>query len=170
MNTSEDSEMSTSEDSETSASQDSDHIGDENSKVKMCFCNHPAKLRVSHTIRNPFRLFYNCHKYSDNCGFFQWVDEPELTGDTHVDELNLIRNECIRLQGKLEESELERSHDRHAWEREKVELMSKFSTIQTELDEIKKRIEFANESDLMPPIHKLSDTDEDDNVIEIHAM
>ena len=61
VSTSEDSEMSSSEDSEMSISQDSDNSVHEDSKFK-CFCGWTAKLRVSHTMANPGRLFYNCSK------------------------------------------------------------------------------------------------------------
>ena len=110
--------------------------------------------------------------YCQQCEFFQWADEPDLTADRHVDELNLIRHECIRLQGKLDEVEQLRNNDRIAWEREKSELILKFSIVETELDEIKKRIKVANESDLMPLVDKLWSTvnDEEDNMIEIHAI
>ncbi|EEF34875.1 conserved hypothetical protein [Ricinus communis] len=91
MSNPEDSEMSASDDSEMSPSEDSNFSTNGSAKV-MCFCSLPAEMRVSHTPGNPFRLFYNCQKRFTQCEFLQWVDEPDLTGDRHVDELNLIRN------------------------------------------------------------------------------
>ncbi|KAF2294594.1 hypothetical protein GH714_013205 [Hevea brasiliensis] len=143
----------------------------EDSEVR-CSCGLPAKLRVSQTPRNPFRLFYNCPgSYNFQCGFFRWWDEPAPTGDRHTDEVNLIRNECARLQGRLDEIEQRHENDRSVWEREKSELMLKLSTVQTELDEIKERLRTVNESDLMPPLDNLLIADDEgDDVIEIHTI
>ncbi|KDP44434.1 hypothetical protein JCGZ_16267 [Jatropha curcas] len=160
----EDSDMSATEDSESSTSEYSEQSSYEDSEVK-CFCGLPAKLRVSHTDRNPYRLFYNCPKsYNAQCGFFHWSDESAETGDRHIDELNLIRDECIRLQGRLD-------NDRSEWEREKSELMSKLNAVQSELKDIKNRIKTVNDSDLMPPFDKsLSVDDDGDDAIVIHTI
>ncbi|KAF3952964.1 hypothetical protein CMV_021541 [Castanea mollissima] len=137
-----------------------------------CTSGLPAKLRVSETPKNPFRLFYNCSKgIHDKCGYFLWADEPAATGDRQTDELNLIRNECIRLQRRMGEIEEEHEDEKTIWNEEKSALMSQLSTVQAELDEIKKRIKMANESDLMPPVDKFSKSDDEaDDAIIIHTL
>ncbi|KAK4563271.1 hypothetical protein RGQ29_005690 [Quercus rubra] len=137
-----------------------------------CTCGLPAKLRVSKTPRNPFRLFYNCSKgIHDQCGYFHWADESAATGDRQTDELNLIRNECIQLQRRMGEIEEEHEDEKTIWNEEKSALMSQLSTVQAELDEMKKRIKMANESDLMPPVDKFSKSDDEaDDAIIIHTL
>ncbi|PBK74459.1 hypothetical protein ARMSODRAFT_591030 [Armillaria solidipes] len=45
------------------------------SKVDVtCYCNVPARLRLSLTKRNPNRLFFRCHKETGFCNFFAWED------------------------------------------------------------------------------------------------
>ncbi|GMY38598.1 At1g43920 Chloroplastic [Fagus crenata] len=152
--------MSTPEDSEKSA-------------VLKCTCALPAKLRLSDTPKNPFRLFYNCSKgIPDQCGFFRWADEPAATGDIQTDEVNLIRNECTRLQRRLGEIEQEHINERTLWDEEKSDLISQITTIQAELEEIKKKIKIANESDLMPPLDKVSVSDDeaDDDAVIVHSL
>ncbi|KAG8645582.1 hypothetical protein MANES_10G075806v8 [Manihot esculenta] len=113
-------------------------------------------LSIPYTPRNPFGLFYNCPRnYNIQCEFFHWSDEPAPTGDRHIDELNLIRNEFTRLRrtGK------------------NIDMMSKSLTIQAEIDEIKERVRTVNESDLIPPIDKLlSADDEGDDAVLIQTI
>ncbi|BBH09657.1 zinc ion-binding protein [Prunus dulcis] len=105
------------------------------------------------------------------CEFFRWSDEPAPTGDRETDEQNLIRHECIRLQESLNEIQQELDCERTEWGREKSELTSQLSTVQFELDALKKRIKMANESDLMPPLDKLSIADDkDDDALVLHTM
>ncbi|XP_065872233.1 uncharacterized protein [Euphorbia lathyris] len=159
------SELSSSEGSEISSS-------NEESQVVKCSCGLMARLRVSRTRKNPYRLFYNCPRsYSSQCEFFLWADEPALSGDRHVDELNLIRNECTRLHRRTDEIEQRHNEDRSEWERERSELISEVMSMQNELMEIKQRIRIANESDLMPPVDKfLSAEDEEDDAIVIYTI
>lgn len=45
------------------------------SKVDVtCYCNVPARRRVSLTKRNPNRPFFRCHKETGFCNFFAWED------------------------------------------------------------------------------------------------
>ncbi|KAF7840765.1 hypothetical protein G2W53_003063 [Senna tora] len=115
------------------------------SEIK-CFCGLTAKLRVSNTSKNPFRLFYNCPKSINNqCDFFLWSDEPAWTGDARTDEANLIR--YIRLLEKLD-------NERADWARKKAELKSKLSKVQAELNELKNMQRMGNGSDvIMPPVN-----------------
>ncbi|KAF7127785.1 hypothetical protein RHSIM_Rhsim11G0158100 [Rhododendron simsii] len=133
-----------------------------------CLCGLSAKLRTSKTHRNPYRMFYNCPKYPYNqCEFFQWCDEPLLTGDRHLDELNLIRSECIRLQERVHDIQQEWDNEKADWNRERTELTLELSTVKGELDKIKNEIKLVNESVLMPPLDKLSieDEEEDDALV-----
>ncbi|KAH7833303.1 hypothetical protein Vadar_004966 [Vaccinium darrowii] len=133
----------------------------------MCSCGLPAKLRTSKTSRNPYRLFYNCLKSPDKqCGFFQWCDEPLKTGDKHVDELNLIRSECIRLQERIDDIQQERDSERTDWNRERTELTSELSTVKAELDKIK----LVNESDLLPPLDNISKQDEVGDALVVQTL
>ncbi|XP_058190253.1 uncharacterized protein LOC131307647 [Rhododendron vialii] len=87
-----------------------------------CSCGLSAKLWTSKTHRNPYRMFYSCPKYPNNqCEFFQWCDEPLLTGDKHLDELNLIGSECIRLQERVDDMQQEWDNERADWNRERTE-------------------------------------------------
>ncbi|KAA8536248.1 hypothetical protein F0562_028726 [Nyssa sinensis] len=142
-----------------------------NSELK-CSCGLTVKLRISRTAKNPYRLFYNCPKgFDDQCEFFQWCDEPSPTDDKHVDELNLVRNECIRLQQSIDDIQQERNNDRSAWNREKTELTSQLSSVKDELDKIKMIMKQVNESDLMPPFEKLSiEDDEVDDAVVLHMV
>ncbi|CAL1379653.1 unnamed protein product [Linum trigynum] len=140
-----------------------------------CSCGLPAKLRMSQTARNPFRLFYDCPRRYDQCGFFRWCDEPSLTGDRHADELNLIRHECTRLQRRYLKAQQDHENDREKWEMEKEELMSTLYKVQAELDEYIQRVKLAAESDLMPPVEPMwssgkHETDDGEGAIEIHAI
>ncbi|WCJ17833.1 hypothetical protein M5689_000224 [Euphorbia peplus] len=162
-------ELSSPEYSEWSSSEGSE--SSEQSEVK-CTCGLLASLRVSHTRKNPYRLFYNCPRsYNLQCGFFLWADEPAICGDKHLDELNLIRNECTRLRGIMDEVEQRHNEDRSAWEMERSELISEILSMKNELMEIKERIRIANESDLMPPVDKLlSVEDEEDDAMIIQSI
>ena len=129
-----------------------------------CYCGVPAKLRMSQTEKNPFRLLYNCPKeISQQCGFFHWADETEPFDDRHANELDLIRNVCIRLTERFEEIEEEHEDEKAEWEREKAELTLKLSALQTQLDDIHNRIRMTNESFSMPPLSIRDDEDEDDD-------
>ncbi|CAN0927057.1 hypothetical protein LINGRAHAP2_LOCUS35669 [Linum grandiflorum] len=144
-----------------------------------CDCGYPAKLRMSHTDKNPNRLFYNCHKFN-RCDFFQWCDEPVQTGDKHFDELTRYRHECNRIQDKYEGALEEHANKRRKWEIERELLVSEVNNVRAELDEFKKRAKLAGESDLMPPVYPMSssdkdesdsyDDDDDDDVKDIHAI
>ncbi|CAI0472117.1 unnamed protein product [Linum tenue] len=140
-----------------------------------CACGLPAKLRMSQSARNPFRLFYNCPRRYDQCDFFRWCDEPSLTGDRHADELNLIRHECTRLQRMFMKAQQDHENDREKWEMQKEELMSTLCEVQAELDEYKRKVKMAAESDLMPPVDPRWSSGRDemdlgDDAIEIHAI
>ncbi|KAK9286819.1 hypothetical protein L1049_015224 [Liquidambar formosana] len=133
-----------------------------------CSCGLSAKLRMSRTFKNPYRLFYNCSKdLDDQCNFFCWFDELSLSDDKPIEELTIVRDECIQLQQRLVDIQQEYDNNRIVWNREKLELTSQLSTIQAELDDIKKKIKLVNESDLMPPVNKLLDEDDgaDDAVV-----
>ena len=71
--------------------------------------------------------------------------------------------------GEIEE---EHEDEKTIWNEEKSALMSQLSTVQAELDEMKKRIKMANESDLMPPVvDKFSKSDDEaDDAIIIHTL
>ena len=70
------------------------------------------------------------------------------------------------------EIEVEHEDEKTIWNEEKSALMSQLSTVQAELDEMKKRIKMANESDLMPPVvDKFSKSDDEaDDAIIIHTL
>lgn len=70
--------------------------------------------------------------------------------------------------GEIEE---EHEDEKTIWNEEKSALMSQLSTVQAELDAIKKIIKMANEADLMPPVDKFSKSDgEADDAIIIHTL
>lgn len=62
----------------------------------------------------------------------------------------------------MEDIQQRHENDRIVWQRERSELMTSLFTVQAELDEIKKKIKMANESELMPPLDKLSSAAADD--------
>ncbi|CAN1164646.1 hypothetical protein LINPERPRIM_LOCUS33292 [Linum perenne] len=145
--------------------------------VPQCACGLPAKLRMSQTARNPFRLFYNCPRRYEQCEFFRWCDDPSLTGDRHAEELNLIRHACTRLQRRLIKAQRDHENDREKWEIERGELVSKLYKLEAELDDYRHKIKLAADSDLMPPFDQMwnyeskGDTgEEEDNAVEIHAI
>ncbi|XVE93454.1 hypothetical protein REPUB_Repub01dG0194100 [Reevesia pubescens] len=122
-------------------------------------------------ISNPpnlIRLFYGCPRTPEyasislfllylefalgqQCEFFCWFDEL------------LPRHK--ELEEQIRDLDQLRSHEKSIWEQEKSELLSKLSTLQAKLDDIKEKIRIANESDLMPPLDRLSIADEDDQSI-----
>ncbi|KAJ6985235.1 hypothetical protein D5086_018283 [Populus alba] len=155
-----DSETSGSEDFELSTPEDFESSTPEDACLE-CYCGRLAKLRVSNTNKNPSRLFYNCPMRIDSqCGYFEWADE--LGQAKHTKELNKIRLRCTQLQERLGDIQQQRDNDRIVWQRERSELMTKLYTVQAELDDIKNKIKMVNESDLMPPLDKLSSTVADD--------
>jgi len=108
---------------------------------------------------DPYKLFYTCPRHQNNqCELFKQC-EPLQTSDKHVDELNLIRSECIRLQERINDIQQERDNERTDWNRERTELTSELSTVKAELDKIKNKIKLLNESVLMPPLDQLSKED-----------
>ncbi|KAL9251644.1 hypothetical protein AKJ16_DCAP15899, partial [Drosera capensis] len=119
----------------------------------ICSCGLRARLRVCRTAKNPYRLFYNCPKHisRNQCDFFCWCDEMSITLDRCQEEKTFLRDECIRLQERINYLRSRREHDRVVWETEKSDLTSKFSAVQAELDDIKSRIQQVIESDVMPP-------------------
>lgn len=137
----------------------------------ICLCGRSAKLRISRTTKNLYRLFYNCAKViDDQCGFFCWYDDWYSSDDKANEEVKLIRDECLRLRQKLDDVEQEHDNDRVAWESEKCSLETQLSTIQGELDDIKKKIKLVNESDVMPPCDKLLEEDEEQDSVVIHTV
>jgi hypothetical protein len=72
----------------------------------------------------------------------------------------------------LGEIEQEHINERTLWDEEKSNLISQITTIQAELEEIKKKIKIANESDLMPPLDKVSVSDDeaDDDAVIVHSL
>lgn len=38
-----------------------------------CYCGAAAKLRMSHTEKNPFRLFYNCPKELSQVSIYKFI-------------------------------------------------------------------------------------------------
>ncbi len=70
------------------------------------------------------------------------------------------------------EIEQEHINERTLWDEEKSNLISQITTIQAELEEIKKKIKIANESDLMPPLDKVSVSDDeaDDDAVIVHSL
>ncbi|KAJ6310452.1 hypothetical protein OIU76_015221 [Salix suchowensis] len=154
------SEMSDSEDFELSTPEDMESSTPEDACLE-CFCGRLAKLRISNTIKNPSRLFYNCPKSLESqCGYFEWADE--LGQAKHTKEVNKIRFQCTQLQERLDDIQQRHENDRIVWQRERSELMTSLFTVQAELDDIKKKIKMANESELMPPLDKLSNAVADD--------
>lgn len=119
-----------------------------------CFCGLPAKLRVSRTSKNLYRLFYNCPKneYFHQCAFFRWSDEISADSERHLKEKNFLRDECIHLQQKVDLIISQRQQERNDWDREEEELRSQLSAVQSELDDINKRMQEVNESEEMPPV------------------
>lgn len=80
-----------------------------------------------------------------------------------MDELNLIRSECIRLQERIDDIQQEWDNERADWNRERTELTSELSNVKAELDKIKNEIKLVNESVVMPPLDKLSKEDEEED-------
>lgn len=70
------------------------------------------------------------------------------------------------------EIEQEHINERTLWDEEKSDLISQITTIQADLEEIKKKIKIANESDLMPPLDKVSVSDDeaDDDAVIVHSL
>ncbi|CAN1156340.1 hypothetical protein LINPERHAP2_LOCUS20897 [Linum perenne] len=159
--------------SDASSYEGSDCGYDDDDSELECYCGLPAKLRMSGTTKNPFRLFYNCPNYND-CNFFCWFDEPSVTGDKHVDELNRYRHECTRVQQRYVNALQDHENERAKWEIEKEELVSRLSKVGAELDELKRRCKLVGESDLMPPVDPMWSSDKDDSdgddVKDIHAL
>ncbi|KAL9231710.1 hypothetical protein vseg_006902 [Gypsophila vaccaria] len=138
-----------------------------------CSCGLPAKLRISKTLRNPYRLFYNCPKstFHHQCEYFHWSDELSANIERGRREINFLRSECIRLHRKVAYVQSRRDHDRALWERQRSELRSKVSSLQTELDDIKRRIQHLYDLDYMPPFNDSFDTNEDnDGAIDIQII
>lgn len=136
----------------------------EDSELK-CSCGLPAKLRISRTFRNPYRLFYNCPKnaFHHQCEYFHWSDEMSANGERSRKETSFLQNECIRLHKKIAYVQSQRQNDRALWERERAELRSKVSSVQAELDDIKRRVQHLYELDNMPPFDDSCSTNEDDD-------
>ncbi|KAL8160549.1 hypothetical protein V2J09_002086 [Rumex salicifolius] len=134
-----------------------------------CFCGLPAKLRISRTSKNPYRLFYNCPKNVDHhqCDYICWSDEVTTDVGRYLEEENFLRDECIRLQQRVDYVQSRREQEKNKWDREKRELMSRFSTVQSDLDAINRKIQEVNESEEMPPVDKSYhlDDEHDDAVI-----
>ncbi|KAL4615309.1 hypothetical protein ACB092_07G114300 [Castanea dentata] len=81
--------------------------------------------------------------------------------------LFIIVPRVFMIMGEIEE---EHEDEKTIWNEEKSALMSQLSTVQAELDEIKKRIKMANESVLMPLVDKFSKSDDEaDDAIIIHT-
>ncbi|GAB4852849.1 hypothetical protein Ancab_017046 [Ancistrocladus abbreviatus] len=138
-----------------------------------CCCGLRARLRISRTSKNPYRLFYNCprHIYHHQCDFFRWCDETMTTIERCLEEKNFLREECIQLQERINYLRSRREHDRVVWEREKSELRLKLSAVQTELDDIMKRIHQVIESDAMPPFDDSYEVDDDhDGVVVVGTV
>ncbi|XP_057527713.1 uncharacterized protein LOC130806592 isoform X1 [Amaranthus tricolor] len=137
-----------------------------------CFCGLPAKLRISKTMRNPYRLFYNCPKnvFHHQCQCFHWSDEISTSVERSRREINFLRNECIRLHKRISYVQSRRENDRAFWEHERSELRSKVSSIQTELDDIKLSVQHLYELDNMPPVYDYAMNEENDGVIDIEIL
>ncbi|GAB4838836.1 hypothetical protein Ancab_028378 [Ancistrocladus abbreviatus] len=127
-----------------------------------CSCGLRARLRISRTSKNPYRLFYNCpkHIFHHQCDFFRWYDEMTTTIERCIEEKNFLREECVRLQERIDYLRSRREHDRVVWEGEKAELISNLSAVQAELDDIKQRIRQVIESDAMPPLDDSYEVDD----------
>lgn len=138
-----------------------------------CSCGLPAKLRISRTFRNPYRLFYNCPKNSfhHQCEYFHWYDDVSASKERSRKEVNYLRHECIRLHKKIAYVQSQRENERASWEQERSALRSKVTSARAELDDIKRRIQHLYGTDNMPPIDEsyISD-EEDDGAIVIEAM
>ncbi|EOX98391.1 Uncharacterized protein TCM_007165 [Theobroma cacao] len=126
-----------------------------------CLCGLPARLRKSRTSPDLIRLFYDCPRDGEyQCAFFCWFDELLPTNDRHEE----LEEEIINLERLLD-------FERSIWEQEKLELTSELSILQAELDGIKEKIKIANESDLMPPLDRLSTADEaNQSTIDLHMI
>ncbi|KAL3843886.1 hypothetical protein ACJIZ3_001289 [Penstemon smallii] len=137
-----------------------------------CNCGRKAKQRISRTLRNPLRPFFCCPKAIGNqCGFFLWADELSPYADKHLNEGSSGCSMCQQLKRRIDEIENDWDDERASWDREKMKLETQISALQDELDGFRKRIKIANESDLMPPVDKFSnsedeDEDEDDKEIK----
>lgn len=144
----------------------------ENSELHCC-CGLPAKLRISKTLRNPYRLFYNCPKnvFHHQCEYFHWSDELSASVERSRRETSFLRNECIRLHRRIAYVQSRRGNDRALWELEKSELRSKVSSFQAELDDIKRRVQHLYELDNMPPIDEsYVMSEENDGAIDIEMI
>ncbi|KAH9617781.1 hypothetical protein KSS87_019064 [Heliosperma pusillum] len=139
-----------------------------------CSCGLPAKLRISKTLRNPYRLFYNCPKttYHHQCEYFHWSDELSANVERGRKEINFLRSECIRLHKKVAYVQSQRDHDRALWERQRSELRSKVQSLQTELDDIKRRIQHLYDLDNMPPFDDsyATNNEDSDGAIDIEIL
>ncbi|GMH23614.1 hypothetical protein Nepgr_025457 [Nepenthes gracilis] len=126
-----------------------------------CSCGLRARLKISRTSKNSYRLFYTCpkHIFHHQCDFFRWCDEMATTIDSCVDEKNFLHDECVRLQERIDYLRSRREQDRVVWEREKAELRSKLSAVEAELDDIKRGIQQVIESDSMPPFDDSYESD-----------
>lgn len=143
----------------------SDEVDSAERHELICSCGLPAKLRISRTSKNPYRLFYNCpkHVYLRQCEFFRWSDEISISIERYLEEKNLLRDECVRLQERIDYIQSRRQHDRAIWDREKSQLRTRLSTVQAELDDIKRKIEESINSDEMPPLDGLHNPDSGDD-------
>ncbi|KAL8151372.1 hypothetical protein V2J09_021180 [Rumex salicifolius] len=144
---------------------------DEDSKLT-CFCGQPAKLRISRTWKNPYRLFYNCPKsvHCHQCRFFCWSDENSILLERYLKEKKIVRDECIRLQKRVEYVQSRRIQEKSAWGRVRADLISRLSAAQSELHDVKKKIQQVNESEEMPPVEEwriVNDDEINDSVISV---
>ncbi|XP_021750820.1 uncharacterized protein LOC110716494 [Chenopodium quinoa] len=110
--------------------------------------------RMSKTLRNPYRLFFNCPKnvFQHQCEFFHWSDELSASVERSRKEISFLRNECIRLHKRIAYVQSRRENDRALWELERSELRSEVSSVQAELDDIKSRVQHLYKLDNMPPV------------------
>ncbi|XP_048492642.1 uncharacterized protein LOC104904929 isoform X2 [Beta vulgaris subsp. vulgaris] len=144
----------------------------ESSELQCC-CGLPAKLRISKTLRNPYRLFYNCPKnvYNHQCEYFHWSDELSASVERTRREISFLRNECIRLHKKIAYVQSRRENDSGLWERERSELREKVTSLQAELDDIKRGVQYLYDLDNMPPVDdSYVMNEENDGAIDIEII
>ncbi|XP_021753429.1 uncharacterized protein LOC110718823 [Chenopodium quinoa] len=144
----------------------------ENSELHCC-CGLPAKLRMSKTSRNPYRLFYNCPKnvFHHQCEYFHWSDELSASIERSRTEISFLRNECIRLHKRIAYVQSRRENERALWEVERSELRSEVASVQAELDDINSRVQPLYELDNMPPLDEsYAMNAENDGAIDIEII
>lgn len=110
-------------------------------------------------------------KIPQQCEYFHWSDEISTSAERSRREINFLRNECIRLHKKIAYVQSRREYDRVFWERERSELRSTISSVQAELDDIKRSVQHLYDLDNMPPVDdSYAMNEENDGAIDIEVI